>query len=213
MDDLALLTLEADVSFTYNQLGRMLQTNEPVPSARTPAPRVWLGRTMAGKTLTRYGATVADDVLARPEADLRAALAPIRKETGGPAYYFREAIAPSALALPVTQANREVARDTFRWLYDEVAYWQPCFAVIRDGQAVSICFSSRVGPRACAAGVDTLAEFRGRGHASTVTAAWAQAVHVSGRVPLYGTDWGNLASQGVARRLHLVQYAATTWMS
>jgi RimJ/RimL family protein N-acetyltransferase len=198
MDDLTLLKLEAEVSFTYDANGRMLQTNEPFAPARRPAPRIRLYRTMGGEWFMRFAAAMADEVVGKRE-----------DESSGPAYCFPETIL-AARAIAITQANRDVARETFRWLFDEVDYWQPCFAVLHDGQAVAVCFSSRVGDRACAAGVETLPEFRGRGFASETTAGWALAVRASGRIPLYGTDWQNLASRGVARRLGLRQYGETT---
>jgi RimJ/RimL family protein N-acetyltransferase len=68
---------------------------------------------------------------------------------------------------------------------------------------------SRVTARVAEAGVDTLAAFRGQGHASRVVAAWAIIVRETGRLPLYSTSWDNLASQGVARRLGLRVYGVT----
>jgi RimJ/RimL family protein N-acetyltransferase len=227
MDDLSLLSIVADTSFTFDTRGRMLFTNEPLPSARRPAPRLWIGHTDAG-SVVRFGCALPDSLaehvtvilgdepvtphLTRPPRALpaiRSALLPIARETAGPEYRFPGQLPAAPEAIAVMEENRELARDTFPWLLDEVAHWQPCFAIVRDGQAVSVCFSSRIGPSACAAGVETLPEFRGRGYASDATAAWAAAVRRTDRVPFYGTGWENVASRGVARRLGLVMFGAS----
>jgi len=85
---------------------------------------------------------------------------------------------------------------------------QPCVAIVADGRLASLCFSSRNTPIAAEAGVNTLEEFRGRGYAPAVVAAWGQAVRAEGRIPLYSTSWDNLASRSVARKLGLVLYGA-----
>ena len=82
----------------------------------------------------------------------------------------------------------------------------PYLAIIADSQMVSICQSVRLSSRAHEAGVDTLVGYRRRGYATSVVAAWALAVRASNRIPLYSTSWDNMASQGVAQRLGLVQY-------
>ena len=56
------------------------------------------------------------------------------------------------------------------------------------------------------AGVDTLEAYRRRGYAASAVAAWALAVRALNLVPLYSTSRDNEASQGLARRLGLVQY-------
>jgi predicted GNAT family acetyltransferase len=77
---------------------------------------------------------------------------------------------------------------------------------------VSVCFSARNGPLAAEAGVETLADFRGQGHAAAVTAAWAAQIQAEGRIPIYSTWWGNDASQAVARRLGLRMFGSgATW--
>lgn len=228
LDDHALMAIRADILFTYDAHGRMVGTNEP---DSRPAPRLFVGRT-TGAHVIRFGQAVPDDLardlraiverqpavdgLAVPSA-MRAALrevlvrhGPIKEEGGGPAYRFPASIARpgGAVAVEVTDANLAVVRDTHPWLYRDLANFGPCFVVLRDGAAASICFSSRIGARVLEAGLFTLSEHRGRGYAVAVTAAWGAAVSASGRVPLYSTAWENLASQAVARRLGLTIFGA-----
>jgi hypothetical protein len=233
MDDRDLMRLHADTLFTYDPRGRMLRTNEPRAAERRPAPRLFLGRTTAG-SIVRFGAAASDTLSRRLEdiidrlppvgaltapptdvAAVREALAchaPITGAGQGPAYHFPAAIMPAGEAVQLTDANVTVARDTYPWLLTELADWGPCFAVVRDGAAVAVCFSARVGAAAAEAGVDTLPAFRGRGYATAVTAAWGAAIRATGRIPLYSTAWDNLASRGVARRVGLITFGAdATW--
>jgi len=60
--------------------------------------------------------------------------------------------------------------------------------------------------------VVTVEAFRGRGFASAVVAAWANAVRESDRVPLYSTSWENAASRAVATKLGLTLYGADLWI-
>ena len=57
--------------------------------------------------------------------------------------------------------------------------------------------------RAAECGVWTDRNFRGQGHASAVTAAWADILQPTGRRLFYCTDSDNLSSQRVAARLGL----------
>jgi GNAT superfamily N-acetyltransferase len=138
--------------------------------------------------------------------------APIDAEFRGPVFRFTDAVRFPTEVTQITAANRNLVRTTFPWLFEEVADWQPTLAVLHDGAAVSVCFSSRIGAAACAAGVETLPDFRGRGYAAAVTAAWGAAVRATGRIPLYSTSWDNHHSRSVARRLGLVMFGSeTTW--
>jgi RimJ/RimL family protein N-acetyltransferase len=99
-----------------------------------------------------------------------------------------------------------VIGDEFGWLAADLDGWAPCLAVVEAGRAVAVCFSSRVGGRACEAGVETLPAHRGRGLAGLAVAAWAEAVRRDGRVPLYSTAWENRSSRRVAEKLGLRLY-------
>ena len=229
VDDLGLLDMRAGIDFIYDNRGRMLLSNDPVASARRPAPRFTIG-SASGGYVVRYGASL-DDEQVRQLQDIVVALprpgTPYFREEGldrfraffgdsetfgGPAYCFPSGLTRSSQAIRLTEANRDLARDTLPWLYEEFAEWHPCFVLVSDGKAVSACYSSRIGDRASEAGVDTLPEYRGRGYAAIVTAAWGAAVRSSGRVPIYSTGWSNLASQGVARKLGLRLFGSdATW--
>lgn len=144
-------------------------------------------------------------------AELRATLtahALITAEEAGPAYRFPETIEPPSGVVHLTAGNRDLVRDPYPWLYDEHADWQPCFVAVQDGAAVSVCFSARLSAGAAEAGVETLPDYRGRGYAVAVTAAWGAAIRTSGRIPFYSTSWDNTASQGVARRLGLIPFGS-----
>jgi GNAT acetyltransferase len=231
MDDRELMGLRADTLFTYDARGRMVRSNEP---QGRPAPRLFVGCTVSG-TVVRFGEAVPDALVCRlaeiiesqsligtlqmPPAVLTAVRetleqhAPVRGEGGGPAYRFPGVLVPSSEVVQVTDANVELACDTYPWLLEELADWWPCFAVLCEGAAVSVCFSSRIGAAAAEAGVDTLPAFRGRGYAATVTAAWGASVRGTGRIPLYSTSWDNVASQAVARRIGLIMFGVdATWV-
>ena len=76
------------------------------------------------------------------------------------------------------------------------------FALI-DGRVVSLCHCSRIRPESAEAGVWTQPDFRGKGLAASVTAAWARPVQETGRMAFYSTSSGNRSSQRVAARLGL----------
>lgn len=80
---------------------------------------------------------------------------------------------------------------------------QPCFAIVADGRAVSLCRTARLVPGTAQAGVKTLETYRGRGLAARVVGTWARAVRELGLEPLYSTWLANSASRAVARKLGL----------
>jgi GNAT superfamily N-acetyltransferase len=227
LTDLDLVELQVANLFTHDAEGRMVADNEPDGD---PAPRFFLWRTREGNAwrvrhdvpehiVQRLHALVAaepvPDDLQAPPVCLDAALDALRLDDEpvvghhGPHYRF-----PAGMPVPdgVTRITREnlhllrrmVGRiDALDRDFDHVEPWM---SMVVDGAAVASCFSSRLTDRAAEARVDTLEEYRGRGYAPAVVAAWARAVRDSGRVPFYGTSWDNTASQAVARKLNLVQF-------
>lgn len=225
MTDAELMRVRFETDYIFDERGRMLRSNSP---DALPAPRLLLGRT-ASSNVFRLGHQVPEALASRltgiierepVNSDLRAspagldalrsemaAHAPIEREGGGPAYRFPDALTRSHEVIAVSAPNNaHVARDTFPWVLEPG--WQPCFAVVRDGVAVSVCFSSRLGRQAAEAGVETLPEFRGRGYAAAVTSAWGEAIRRMGLIPLYSTSWDNRASQGVAHRVGLIMFGS-----
>ena len=219
--DLALMELHVEALYRRTSEGRLLETRE---KAAVQAPRFFIGRTRRGN-LWRF----RDDLPASlvHGLDALAAAEPVLPELPrepvslsqfrkllqeheeiqhawvGPAYSFPEELSAPPQVVRITDENSQLLGEEFAWLRTERAACEPAVALVIDEHAVSVGFSSRVTARAAEAGVNTLEAFRGHGHASRVVAAWAIAVREMGQVPLYSTSWGNLASQGVARRLGL----------
>lgn len=222
IDQLPQLHLEA--LFVHDASGRLLRINEPDPA--DPAPRFFLMRTQVGNLWrTRYD--LPPELAARLEqlaaqepfdvdleqlphfandyADILRQHAPLVRKSAGPAFFLRE-LAPPRDAAAITQQNIHLLQAHFSWL-STLEDYAPVSAVIVDGAAVTICFSSRIAPQVCEAGVYTEAAYRGHGYATDAVRGWAGAVRASGRLPLYSTSWENFASQSIAGKLGAVQYA------
>jgi hypothetical protein len=206
--------LQLETLYVLDGLGRLVGAREPTPG-RPPAFALVRGATSCAFAI--HG-RVPEDVAAEPPTpDLRA---PPRfadryvelfggEVDAGPAFTFPEALA-APRADVVELADEELLHRHFRgWVPGEIALGRvPVTAVLDDGHAVSVCFCARRGDAAAEAGVETAVDFRGRGLAGDVTAAWALTVRAGGRVPLYSTSWSNTASLSVARKLDLVPYAS-----
>lgn len=222
--DLERMVLQIEALFTHDTAGRIVAVNEPDGG---PAPVFFLGRTRRGNLwrirhdlppdLARQLAELAAnepvqaDLRAEPrslpamrEALRQAGIDPVAH--GGPAYYFPAALPDVTDAIEISKENIHLMRRMTPYLEDVRPERVPCLAMIADGAAVSFCFSARLTGRVAEAGLETHADYRGRGYAGRVVAAWARAVRASGRIPLYSTSWDNLASQAVARKLGLIQY-------
>jgi RimJ/RimL family protein N-acetyltransferase len=226
--DHQLIEIQANTLFTHDERGRVHTVNEPDGKA---APRFFMGRTKDGH-VWRFRDDLPEEVVSQLEAlcatepiphDLRAppvhleafkqalqAHAPIQSVESGPAYRFPDEVKP-----PAHVAATRMTRDNAAWLQPHFAYlvpWldvmPPVFAIVQGGRAVSVCFSSRIPTVADEAGVETVEAYRGKGYAPAAVAGWAIAIRELGRIPLYSTDWDNLASQSVARKLGLVMYGA-----
>ena len=225
------MEIAANALFTYDHANRMLRVNEPDGAV---APRFFLGRTresntwrvrhdLPAKIIQQLESVclqepIAADLRERPahfEA-LRAILevhSPIQDIYIGPEYYFPAAIAPTRIARRMTPDDADYLRPHFPYSISMLHAGPPVCAVIADGQAVSVCFSSRTTPLADEAGIYTVAEYRGKGYAPAAVAAWALAIRAAGRIPLYGTTWDNLASQNVAGKLGLVMFGESLSVS
>ncbi|GAA5501185.1 hypothetical protein Dxin01_00916 [Deinococcus xinjiangensis] len=208
--------------FTLSDAGKLQLINDTAAEGRTPAPRFFLGRTREGNiwhvrhdlSAERAGEL---DALCRTEpplsdgppniADAVRDLLPDSEEWRGPAYVLLERHSATARAVMVTSENAE-ALEAFPYTRGQILAGAagPVAAVLVGGQAVSVCFCSRLTPTAAEAGLHTLEDFRGHGYALAAAALWAELVRHSGRLALYSTSWENVASQAVARKLNAVMY-------
>ena len=224
--NMELMEIQVEVLFTQDENGCLQYINEPIGAAE-PAPRFFSGYTNEG-SICRFRHDLPDNVVTQLKEvaatkpmpinsqkipsvhgqfkEILQRHAPVERVWVGPAYRFPEHIAPPTNVVRLSPANIDLLKGNFAEMVSELNNSQPCLAVVEDSQAVSICQSVRSSSRAHEAGVDTLVGYRRHGYATSVVAAWALAVRALNRIPLYSTSWDNVASQGVARRLGLVQY-------
>lgn len=202
VNDLALMELQAETLFRFDARGDLHQTNEP---GAHPAPRVFVGTTSEGSVI-RFRGDVDRETRARISSSDDAKRSIEGRTYEGPAFRFADPLpAPGRETRRVTPEQGALLRD-FPELRVELPWRDPCFAIVVDALAVSICFSSRTSARAAEAGVATLPAYQGRGFARSALGAWAAEIGTRGLIPLYSTSWENAASQAVARSLRLVRY-------
>lgn len=224
LTSLDLMRLHVEALFVHDAAGDLACTNEPVAQ---PAPRFFLGHTTGGLVRRfrhdvpagtrrlldvaigdagRFATPRAADTPLDPAPFERilAADAPVEHTSIGIAFGFPHAL-PRNAGMRTLRSAADAAL-----LHPLLATWAadieasaPLVAAIVGGQAVAVCGSARILPRAHEAGVETAEPFRGRGYARSVVAAWSAEVRALGAEPLYSTTWDNRASRGLARSLGL----------
>jgi hypothetical protein len=226
---LELADIQLRVLFQQDGEGRLLAVNErDLP----PPPLVAVARTADG-TIVRTALSAPADLAARvaeqlgtlpawrpgaPTPGLVALLAGLAGTgeggtgSAGPAFLIRGPRFPAG-AMQVYPAQAHLLHPSLATLAPELPHRRPTFAVLRGGQAVSVCYTVRSTRRAAEAGVETAPEYRGQGCAALAVEAWAAAIHESGRLAFYSTRWENEASIAVARKLDLDQHAELAWVS
>jgi hypothetical protein len=223
MRDRELMQVQIDALFTHDVRGRMVHVNEPGGKA---APRFFLGTTAHGH-IWRFRHDLGHEVEAELDAlclaepvrdvaeldttryeDVLARVGPIQSVYAGPAYRFPLDLPDAPPAIRITEDNSDVLRPYLEEWLPDVGYRDAMFAVVVGGHAVAIASSVRTSAVADEVGVETAAEFRGRGYASQAVITWAREIRSMNRIPLYSTSWDNVASQALAHSLGLSVYGA-----
>ncbi|HDR7913425.1 TPA: GNAT family N-acetyltransferase [Bacillus wiedmannii] len=217
LSELDLIAIQVEVLFIHNQVGKMKYINE---QGNPKAPRFFLGRTCEG-SITRYHCDLDDETVSKIEKLIRepsnhieiAKIIDVLNEERtvkniwmGPAFMFSNNLHKPTRTIQITEKNKELLRENFPNLIEQMEWRQPYFAIVKNEKVVSICCSARSTPVAAEASVETLAEFQGNGYGTDVVTAWAISIQEEKRIPLYSTSWDNYASQAVARKLKLINY-------
>jgi len=195
-----LLEIQMATLLEFDERGRIRAPGPRVFVSACPGVRLVALREDIPAALARRWAACGDDEL----RDQVEAQAPVTSEYRGPAYLLPP-LAPGGKETVAMTASVPIHPELVErgWKDDEDG---PYFGVVRDGMAVSLCYSARWGPQAAEAGVETAPSYRGRGLVVHAVRAWAAAVQASGRLALYSTQWSNEPSRRVAAKLGGIEY-------
>jgi RimJ/RimL family protein N-acetyltransferase len=91
--------------------------------------------------------------------------------------------------------------------FPDVVFRDGCHIVEVRGVPVTWAWSSRESKVAVEAAVETPPEFRRRGYARQAVSSWAHYTMKAGKVPFHSHENDNEPSEGLARRLGVVQYS------
>lgn len=97
--------------------------------------------------------------------------------------------------------------------FPDVLFHKGSFVVMVKNEPVAWAWSQEKNDKAAELAVEVLPEYRRRGYARQVSAAWANTVMRSGRIAFYSHLHNNTASEALARSLGVVQYAVSAGYS
>ncbi|GAU67168.1 Ku protein [Streptomyces sp. NBRC 110611] len=223
-----LAALQARTLFVIRD-GRLTAINDV---GRPAPPRCFLSYTASAVeawTSTAVPADLADELhrwaAAQPPAALAEVVgppaevarllarhAPVTRSFVGPAFVVPESAdtpaVPGIVLRDCGPSTASLFRETFPEVADSLTERQPTVAAFDGDRVVAVCCAARNSGTAYEAGTETLPGHRGRGLAPALVTRWARLVRARGGArPLYSTEWDNLASLSVARRLGMDQYA------
>lgn len=226
MNDLSLLGIQAKMGL--NKQGRIAGQWGIKIAAAPEGQLLFLGsalaQPLANALQTAFESTPSDPKTAPPALAVCKQILKDANEpfccTWGPSYL----ISKNTNFTPTTQLvlSNSPQRKTIQqsnpgnWLADE---WNalidgklgPWAMAIVDRRVISICHTpKKMTDDAAECGVWTDPDFRGQGHATATTAAWASILAPTQRHLFYSTDAENHSSQRVATRLNL-RLIGWTW--
>jgi GNAT superfamily N-acetyltransferase len=94
--------------------------------------------------------------------------------------------------------------------FPDAVFHNGCYVIPVDGESVSWAWTANESEKAAELAVETAPEYRQRGYARQVVAAWAAQVLREGKVAFYSHEVGNFASKALAHSLGVVKYAVVT---
>lgn len=124
----------------------------------------------------------------------------------GASYYFAPHAVTAADYADVVALGQAENALIQRFDPELTTFGQPVYAVVRGGEIVSACVSTRETAWAGEAWVQTAPAHQGHGYARQVTAAWGHALTQRRKIAYYSHAEDNAASAGVARSLRLTAY-------
>ncbi|WP_256941190.1 GNAT family N-acetyltransferase [Bacillus sp. EAC] len=223
MTELELIKLHATVLFMNDDMGRITFINEQPFDV---APKFYLGCTKRGN-IVKYSNSLGEEFINKiervfnteqsiPIAEIINILSkdqPITNIWFGPAYVFPDVKDRKSKAIKITNENKEFLLPHFPYTFKELEEKSPCYAIIENNQAVSICCSARQTEKAAEASLYTLEDFRGKEYGIEVTNAWAIEIQNQNRIALYSTSFDNFSSQSIAKKLKLIQFGTDIHIS
>lgn len=214
--DIEWMKHHVNVLFKNDDENRMTVVNEPPYEI---APRIFIGGTKSGNVV-RYSNKLETNLIKKLKRGVNADFAidlgevisilntdqQISNFWTGPAFVFPNMNSTTTKAIRITDFNKGCLKRNFPYIFKELKYKQPCFAIVENEAAVSVCCSARQTNKAAEATLATCKKYRGKAYAVDVSNAWAAEIQSQERIALYSISWDNLASQAVARKLNLIQY-------
>ena len=94
--------------------------------------------------------------------------------------------------------------------FPDAVFHNGCYVILVGGEPVSWAWTANESDQAAELAVETVAEYRQRGYARQVVAAWANHVLGEGKVAFYSYEVGNIPSEALAHSLDVVQYVVVT---